>query len=90
MRRPQTQALEAMWGLTYSKVKQMVGAKGFEPSTSWSRTMSSNSINAFSRVAYGTRSIISALLVAPNLYLVAERRRGRYWIVQDGARVPST
>jgi hypothetical protein len=25
MRRPQTQALEAMWGLTYSKVKQMVG-----------------------------------------------------------------
>ena len=49
----------------------MVGAKGFEPSTSWSRTMKPNSRNASSGVAYGTRSVISPLLVVPNLYLVA-------------------
>ena len=29
----------------------VVGAKGFEPSTSWSRIMKSNSINASSGVA---------------------------------------
>jgi hypothetical protein len=37
----------------------MVGAKGFEPSTSWSRTKYLNPINALSGVAYGTRSVIS-------------------------------
>jgi hypothetical protein len=36
----------------------MVGAKGFEPSTSWSRTKYLNPINALSGVAYGTRSVI--------------------------------
>ena len=38
---------------------EMVGAKGFEPSTSWSRTKYLNPINALSGVAYGTRSVIS-------------------------------
>jgi hypothetical protein len=45
----------------------MVGAKGFEPSTSWSRTKSLNPINAFSGVAYGTRDLISPLLVVRKL-----------------------
>jgi len=47
----------------------MVGANGFEPSTSWSRTRHLNPINALFGVAYGTRSAISPLLVVPNLYL---------------------
>jgi hypothetical protein len=47
----------------------VVGAKGFEPSTSWSRTKYLNPINALSGVAYGTRNVISPLLVVPNLYL---------------------
>ena len=41
----------------------MVGAKGFEPSTSWSRTMNLNPINALSGIAYGMRSLISPLLI---------------------------
>jgi len=49
----------------------MVGAKGFEPSTSWSRTKSLNPINALSGVAYGTRILISPLLVVRNLYVAA-------------------
>jgi hypothetical protein len=55
---------------TDNSLKGMVGAKGFEPSTSWSRTIKPNSINASSGVAYGTRKVISPLLVVPNLYLV--------------------
>jgi hypothetical protein len=47
----------------------MVGAKGFEPSTSWSRTKSLNPINALSGVAYGTQTFISLLLVVRNLYV---------------------
>jgi hypothetical protein len=47
----------------------MVGASGFEPPTSWSRTMKLNSINASSGVAYGAQSAISPLLVVLNLYL---------------------
>jgi len=50
----------------------MVGAKGFEPSTSWSRTKYLNPINALSGVAYGTRTVISPLLVVRNLYLSQE------------------
>src|SRR5258707_7760837 len=50
-------------------IKRLVGANGFEPSTSWSRTKHLNPINALSGVAYGTRSLISPLLVVPNLYL---------------------
>src|SRR5258708_1175966 len=48
---------------------KMVGAKGFEPSTSWSRTKYLNPINGLSGVAYGTRSVISPLLVVRNLYV---------------------
>src|SRR5229473_1309394 len=48
---------------------KLVGANGFEPSTSWSRTRQLNPINALYGVAYGTRSVISPLLVVPNLYL---------------------
>ena len=52
----------------------MVGANGFEPSTSWSRTRHLNPINALFGVAYGTRSVISPLSVVPNLYLDLELR----------------
>jgi len=44
-------------------LKEMVGAIGFEPAASWSRTKYLNPINALSGVAYGTRSVISPLLV---------------------------
>jgi hypothetical protein len=47
----------------------VAGASGFGPPTSWSRTMKLNSINALPGVAYGTRSVISPLLVVPNPYL---------------------
>ena len=47
----------------------MVGASGFEPLASWSRTMKLNSINASSGVAYGTQIVISPLLVVLSLYL---------------------
>ena len=43
--------------------KEMVGASGFEPPSSWSRTTNTNSINALSGVTYGTRSLVSPLLV---------------------------
>jgi len=45
--------------------KEMVGAIGFEPTASWSRTRHPNPINALYGVAYGTRSVISPLLVVP-------------------------
>src|SRR6266481_8351851 len=48
---------------------KVVGAKGFEPSTSWSRTRHLNPINALFGVAYGIRSVISPLSVVPNLCL---------------------
>jgi hypothetical protein len=32
-------------------VKRLVGSSGFEPLSSWSRTMNTNSINALSGVA---------------------------------------
>jgi hypothetical protein len=47
----------------------VVGAKGFEPSTSWSRTKYPNPINALSGVAYGIRDLISPLSVVRNLYV---------------------
>src|SRR6266481_7353633 len=49
--------------------EKVVGAKGFEPSTSWSRTRHLNPINALFGVAYGIRSVISPLSVLPNLCL---------------------
>src|SRR5712664_2544709 len=56
--------------------EKVVGAKGFEPSTSWSRTRHLNPINALSGVAYGTRSVISPLLVVPKLYLAPTAATG--------------
>ncbi len=50
-------------------LREVVGAKGFEPSTSWSRTMNLNPINALSGVAYGTSSLISPLLAVRSLYV---------------------
>jgi hypothetical protein len=49
----------------------MVGASGFEPPTSWSRTNHAIPVTLFFRVAYGTRGIISPLLVVPDLYLTS-------------------
>jgi len=53
----------------------VVGASGFEPPTSWSRTRHLNPINALSGIAYGTRSVISPLLVVPKLYLPSGESR---------------
>jgi hypothetical protein len=50
-------------------VLKVVGAIGFEPTASWSRTRCLNPINALSGVAYGTRIVISPLLVVLNLYV---------------------
>src|SRR6266850_3127896 len=60
-------------------VKEMVGAIGFEPTASWSRTKHLNPINALFGVAYGARGVISPLLVVPNLYLAGslQWREGR-------------
>jgi hypothetical protein len=52
---------------------KMVGANGFEPSTSWSRTRVTKILNALSGVACGFQSLISPLLVVRNLYLNAIR-----------------
>jgi len=49
--------------------EKLVGASGFEPPSSWSRTMNTKSRNALSGVAYGTKDVISPLLAVPNLYL---------------------
>jgi len=50
--------------------KRLVGANGFEPSTSWSRTRVPNILSALSVVAYGTESLVCPLLVVPNLSLI--------------------
>ena len=63
----------------------LVGASGFEPPTSWSRTNQLNSITLYLGVAYGTRSVISPLLVVPNLYL--QRRAAR---AQSACSVPNS
>jgi hypothetical protein len=46
----------------------MVGAKGFEPSTSWSRNSISKILNALSGVAYETKEATFPLSVVPKLY----------------------
>lgn len=48
-------------------LKEVVGAIGFEPTASWSRTNHVNPITLYFGVAYGTRSVISPLLVVPKL-----------------------
>jgi len=60
-------------------LKEVVGANGFEPSTSWSRTRHLNLVNALYGIAYETRSVISLFLAVPNLYpatLTSWRRAG--------------
>jgi hypothetical protein len=64
----------------------MVGASGFEPPASWSRTNHVNPIKLYLGVAYWIQSVISSLLVVPNLYLhrfsvESRSRRGK----QDSA-----
>src|SRR3979490_2096820 len=61
----------------------VVGAKGFEPSTSWSRTKSLNPINALSGVAYGTRDLISPLLVVRNLYVNRATAKTNKWAYSE-------
>jgi hypothetical protein len=56
--------IQKSWGKC---LKELVGAKGFEPSTSWSRTKYPNPINALFGVAYGTRNVVSPLLVVRKL-----------------------
>src|SRR5882672_856090 len=90
-RRPPGPALGAQWSLAFCKLlytKRVVGANGFEPSTSWSRTKHLNPINALSGVAYGTRSAISPLLVVPNLYLARPFSHSDTW--QADSESPST
>jgi len=61
----------------------VVGAKGFEPSTSWSRTMNLNPINALSGVAYGMRSLISPLLIVRMLSVKWKNLIGTGILVQS-------
>ena len=68
----------------------MVGASGFEPPTSWSRTMNTNSINALSGVAYGTRSLVSPLLVVRSLSEESWRPGGSYVIDFTALEKPIT
>src|SRR5579859_2505675 len=53
----------------------MVKANVFQPATAWPCTRHLNPINALSGVAYGTRSVISPLLVVPRLYLAFAIRK---------------
>ena len=62
----------------------MVGASGFEPPTSWSRTMNTNSINALSGVAYGTRNLVSPLLIVRSLSVAQQFRS----LLRRGHRLP--
>jgi hypothetical protein len=59
----------------------VVGAKGFELSTSWSRTNHVNSITLYLGVAYGIKDVISLFLVVPDLYLL-------HWIWTGSNRRP--
>ncbi len=47
----------------------MVGAKGFEPSTSWSRNRVAKILKALSGVAYEIETADFSLSVVPKLYL---------------------
>jgi len=64
---PRTRRSSDFRVLQVAASKEVVGASAFEPPTSWSRTMNTNSINALSGVAYGTRSLVSPLLVVRSL-----------------------
>ena len=49
-------------------LKEVVGAKEFEPSTSWSRNSISKVLKALFGVAYETKKATFLLSVVPNLY----------------------
>ena len=48
--------------------EEVVGAKGFEPSTSWSRNRAAKILKALSGVAYVNDRASFLLLVVPKLY----------------------
>jgi hypothetical protein len=50
----------------------MVGASGFEPPTSWSRTKNSKILSRFGGVAYGLKPLFFEPLFEPNLNLSAK------------------
>jgi hypothetical protein len=55
-------------------LKEVVGAKGFEPSTSWSRNSISKILKALSGVAYETKEATFLLSVVPNLYPFVDKQ----------------
>ena len=68
----------------------MVGASGFEPPTSWSRTNQFNPITLYLGVAYGTAGLISPLLLVPNLYLFIEQHSSFYGVKRTATAQKST
>src|SRR5208283_1081960 len=52
-----------------SIVKGLVGASGFEPPSSWSRTKNSKILSRFGGVAYGLKPLFFEPLIEPNLNL---------------------
>src|SRR6516164_1452518 len=56
--------------------KGLVGASGFEPPTSWSRTKNSKILSRFGGVAYGLKPLFFEPLIEPNLNLSACTVRG--------------
>jgi len=74
----------------------MVGAKGFEPSTSWSRNSISKVLKALSGVAYETNEATFLLSVVPYLYPIRGKRltdftvhKGRTQPARDPSSLPS-
>ena len=55
---------------------KLVGASGFEPPTSWSRTKNSKILSRFGGVAYGLKPLFFEPLIEPNLNLSACTERG--------------
>jgi len=63
-------ALGALWTFPFCKLlilKELVGAKGFEPSTSWSRARVAKILDALSGVASGPRPDFLPLLIVCRL-----------------------
>jgi hypothetical protein len=54
-----------------SIVTELVGASGFEPPSSWSRTKNSKILSRFGGVAYGLKPLSFEPLIEPNLNLSA-------------------
>ena len=66
----------------------MVGAKGFEPSISWSRNSISKVLKALSGVAYETKEATFLLSVVPNLYPIRGKQLTDF-TVQKGRTQPA-